>query len=82
MGKLPSGDEQIDAAGDKVFLFLHVGRAAEGSGIEVEARYAHVWTMRGGKGVRVDAYADRELALKSLGETERGTLTFRAPPSV
>jgi ketosteroid isomerase-like protein len=29
-----------------------------GSGIPVEARYAHVWTLRSGRGVRVDAFYD------------------------
>ena len=51
----------------------------KGSGIEVEARYAHVWTMRDGKGVRVDAYADRDAALEALQQDSlRSRLSARA----
>jgi ketosteroid isomerase-like protein len=43
--------EQLIDAGDKVAVLLHLLARGKGSGIEVEARYAHVWTMREGKGV-------------------------------
>jgi uncharacterized protein len=58
--------EELIDGGDRVAVLLHLVARGKGSGIEVEARYAHVWTMRDGKGVRVDAYADRALALASL----------------
>jgi ketosteroid isomerase-like protein len=38
----------------------------------VEGSYAHLWTMREGKGVRVDAYADRSRALEALHQTQAG----------
>ena len=41
-------------------------RSGAGSGIDVESRYAHLWVMREGRGVRVDAYYDRESALAAL----------------
>jgi ketosteroid isomerase-like protein len=53
-----------------VFLFLSVRAVGKGSGILVEARYAHVWTMRDGRGVRVDAYED---SAEALAELERNT---------
>jgi ketosteroid isomerase-like protein len=62
--------ERVEAAGDKVFLFLHVQAVGKGSGIEVEGSYAHVWTMRDGRGMRVDAYEDPEQAIALL-ERER-----------
>jgi ketosteroid isomerase-like protein len=40
-----------------------VGR---GSGAEVETSYAHVWTVRDGLGVRVDAYRDVDEALEAV----------------
>jgi ketosteroid isomerase-like protein len=42
----------------------------KGSGIEVEARYAHLWTMQDGRGVRVDAYADPDAALEALQQPQ------------
>jgi ketosteroid isomerase-like protein len=36
------------------------------SGAEVNARYAHLWTLRDGRGGEVDAYYDREKALRGL----------------
>jgi ketosteroid isomerase-like protein len=66
-------DDSIEA-GDKVVVLLHLSARGRESGAQVDARYAHVWTMRDGKGVRVDAYYDREEALKTAGvDTERGT---------
>lgn len=62
--------EEVIDAGDRVAVMLHLAARGKGSGIEVEARYAHVWTMRQGKGVRIDAYADRELALKVISDAQ------------
>ena len=53
--------------GDGCVLILLRSRVrGKGSGINVEARYAHLWTMRDGRGVRVDAYFDRDEALRAL----------------
>src|SRR5436190_11045033 len=48
-----------------VLILLRSKVRGKGSGIEVEARYAHLWTMRQGRGVRVDAYFDRDEALRA-----------------
>ena len=61
--------EELIDAGPRVGVFLRMEARGKGSGIAVEARYAHVWTMRAGKGVRVDAYADRNVALEMLHQT-------------
>ena len=37
------------------------------SGVEAETEFAHVWTMRDGKAVRIAAYFDRAEALKAAG---------------
>lgn len=62
--------EELIDAGERVAVILRMAARGKGSGIEVEARYAHLWTMRGGKGVRVDAYADSAAALEALGQTQ------------
>lgn len=49
-----------------VLIMLRSRVRGAGSGIEVEARYAHLWTMRDGRGVRVDAYLDPDEALQAL----------------
>jgi len=55
-----------------VLLFIRLTARGSGSGIAVESRYAHVWLMRGGRGVRVDAYYDRESALAALRAVSPG----------
>jgi uncharacterized protein len=58
--------EQLIEVGDRVAILLHSFASGKGSGVEVEARYAHIWTMRDGRGVRVDAYDDTAKALEAL----------------
>jgi uncharacterized protein len=59
--------EDVVEAGDRVGLFIHLEARGRESGIAVDRRYAHVWTMRGGRGVRVDAYDDPAVAREALG---------------
>jgi len=49
-----------------VLIMLRSHQRGKGSGIAVEARYAHLWTMEDGRGVRVDAYIDRKEALRAM----------------
>jgi ketosteroid isomerase-like protein len=53
-------------AGDKVAVFIHLTAVGRGSSAEVDASYAHVWRMRDGVGIRVDAYYERENALAAI----------------
>ncbi|MET0729691.1 MAG: nuclear transport factor 2 family protein [Solirubrobacterales bacterium] len=53
-------------AGDKVAVFIRLTATGRGSSAEVDAQYAHVWTMREGLGTRVDAYYDRDRALAAI----------------
>jgi ketosteroid isomerase-like protein len=39
-------------------------------GIEVELPLAHLWTLRSGRAVRMDAYSDQEEALETVGLSE------------
>jgi ketosteroid isomerase-like protein len=61
--------EDFLEAGDDVVAFVRMRGRGKGSGIEVEARIAHLWTMRGGKGVRVRVL-EREAALEAAGLRE------------
>ena len=61
--------EDAVRAGDRVALVLHLRAVGRSSGIAVDTRYAHVWTMRDGRGVRVDAYRDPDAALGELGDS-------------
>jgi ketosteroid isomerase-like protein len=59
--------EKTVVAGERVGLVIRLTAVGRSSGIGVDTRYAHVWTMRGGRGVRVDAYRD-PAALGELGD--------------
>lgn len=66
-GYRPEVERFLDAGDTVVTLATEHGRG-RGSGVEVESiRTAHVWTMRGGKAIRVDLYQDRSRALKAVG---------------
>jgi ketosteroid isomerase-like protein len=64
--------EELIPSDGRVLILLHMVGQGKGSGIRVEARYAHVWTMRNGRGVRVDAYHDRESAMEALRAAHAG----------
>jgi ketosteroid isomerase-like protein len=58
--------EELIAGESCVLIMLRSRQRGKGSGIDVEAKYAHLWTMKDGRGVRVDAYFDRNEALRAL----------------
>src|SRR5512133_13441 len=62
-------EEFIDAGDRVVVIYRAVGRG-KGSGIEIESRQAHVWTIRDGKAVRWEIFARREEALRAAGLRE------------
>ena len=63
-------EELIDAAGDQVVLTAHHLGRGRGSGIEVDTRLYCVYTLRGGKVIRVDEYTVRGAALEAAGLRE------------
>jgi ketosteroid isomerase-like protein len=65
--------EDVIAGDGHVLVLLRSRSRGRGSGIRVEAQYAHLWTIRDGHGVRVDAYLDRDEALKDLAAATGGT---------
>jgi ketosteroid isomerase-like protein len=58
--------ERTVAAGDRLAVVIRLRAVGRSSGIGIDTRYAHVWTMRGRRGVRVDAYRDPEAAIREL----------------
>jgi ketosteroid isomerase-like protein len=55
--------EQVVERGDKLIAVVHQSGRGRASGIRVDARLAHVWTVRDGRAVRWEAVADPEDAL-------------------
>ena len=60
-------EELLDAGEGHVVGVLHLSGRAKLSGITTELRYAALYTLRGGKIVRIREYADREEALEAAG---------------
>lgn len=52
--------------GDRILVNIRMEGVGRESGAEVNARYAHLWTLRDGLGARVDAFYDSETALREL----------------
>jgi ketosteroid isomerase-like protein len=62
-------DEWIDA-GDDVIAVVHTTGRGRKSGVPVEHRDAHVWTLRNGKLWHLSIYPTRNEALKAVGLEE------------
>jgi len=58
--------EEFMEQGDEVIVPLRLSARSADAGTEGEARTAHVWTMAGGKAIRLRVYADRERALAAI----------------
>jgi ketosteroid isomerase-like protein len=58
--------EEVGEAGDRILVMIHLEATGKGSAADVDARYAHLWTVSEGRGVRVDAFYDRDEALAAL----------------
>jgi ketosteroid isomerase-like protein len=62
--------EELIDAGDRVFLTAHHRGRGRGSGVQVDTRLYSVYTLRDGKVVRADEYAERAEALEAAGLRE------------
>ncbi len=60
-------DGELLDGGDRVFVPIRLTARGKETGIEVEQRMFMVWTVRGGKAIRLEAFASREEALKAAG---------------
>jgi ketosteroid isomerase-like protein len=64
--------ESMVRRGDRVLVSLRMKAVGRESGAEVNAHYAHVWTMRKGRGTRVDGFYDPDKALAELEGAAEG----------
>ena len=64
-----TAEEFIDA-GNQVVVRAYFRARGRGSGVEVDARFYDVYTLRYGKILRVDEFAEREEALEAAGLQE------------
>jgi ketosteroid isomerase-like protein len=65
--------ERLFDAGDRVVAFIRIEGVGAKSGVAVQARIAHVHTLRDGKVIRVESFEDRDEALQAAGiEPEPG----------
>ena len=62
--------EDLVDAGDQIVAMIRAWGRGKGSGVIVEARVAHVWTIRDGKAVRFEVFMDRHKALEAVGLRE------------
>ena len=62
-------EEFIDA-GERVVVLARLSAYGKGSGLSLERREGMVWTVRGGKAIRLDYYSGRTEALEAAGLLE------------
>ena len=60
--------EEFHEHGDRVAVPVRQRARGGASGVEVEIRIGHLWTVRDGKIARLDVFAARDDALRALGE--------------
>ena len=58
-------DEYIEA-GDRILVFVHWSGRGKGSGAQIEAEGAHLWTFQEGLVVHLGVYRDRDEARAAL----------------
>jgi len=65
-----SRPEEITEHGDHVLVMARTSATGKTSGAAIDARNAHVWTIQGGKIVRLQAFRTRDEALQAVGLRE------------
>ena len=63
-------EDYIDA-GERVVVILNQRGRSKATGIPVEMRFAQVWTLRDGVGIRMEMYSDPGEALEAVGLSEQ-----------
>jgi len=59
--------EETLEAGDRVVVLVHEHARAKGSGLDVDMRIGHVWTLRDGRAVAMHAYPTHAEARAAVG---------------
>ena len=63
--------EDFFEADNRVVVPFRVHARGRESGVEVDRRWAHIWTMQSGKAVRFEVHLDPGKALEAVGLSER-----------
>jgi uncharacterized protein len=58
--------EEFVDRGDRVVVTVRLGGRGRGSGVEIDARFYDVYTLRDGKIVRMDQFTDQSEALQAV----------------
>jgi len=56
--------EQVVERGDTLIAVMHQSGRGRTSGVQVDARLAHLWTIKGGRAIRWEAVANVDDALR------------------
>jgi ketosteroid isomerase-like protein len=62
--------QETISAGDEVFVSVRFHGRGRSSGVEVEMRHCHLWTLRNGRVVRWRLFSTRREALEAAGIKE------------
>jgi ketosteroid isomerase-like protein len=62
--------EEFVDMGDRVVVTVRLRGRGRGSGVEIDARFYDVYTLRDGKIVRMDQFTERSEALEAVGRGE------------
>ena len=62
--------EEFVDRGDRILVTVRLGARGRGSGVEVDARFYDLYTLRDGKIVRMDQFTERSEALEAVGRSE------------
>jgi ketosteroid isomerase-like protein len=57
---------KIDENGDRLLVTVRVTGRGKASGVEIDSRLFHLWTLRGQKAIRFEIYNEREQAEAAL----------------
>jgi uncharacterized protein len=66
-----SQPERFIVAGDRIVVFVHAHIRAKGSSEWHDVRLADVYTIRNGKAIQMQAFADRQEALRWAGAKDK-----------
>lgn len=60
-------EEILEAEDDRYLVLARLRGRGKASGAETDVRFAHLWTIRDRKAIRMRAYLDRDEALRAAG---------------
>jgi uncharacterized protein len=59
--------EEVIDAGDRVVAIVRDEGRAKSSGVKLERRHAEIWTLRGGRVVKIEPFDHKNEALEAVG---------------